>query len=943
MKLLSMTARTRLGLVFLTLACMLAVPTDGEALSVIPCTAALSRSMANVASARAIGLLSCVRRAGQGRLDPGETLTSCLETKATKKLESALDTTLVKDSRHCSPPPAFGYAGGPTANDAALDVEIDLAGDVFGADFDAAIISADTSTVGATCQLETIYEYGKLRNIAAKEFARCVKRVLSGPAENASSESLAACLTDQASDADSKMVRRAEALILRLRANCPGVDPARAFPGACSSSPDISSAGQCIAEHTRCRVCLMVNRGNDLSAACDEFDNGQVDGSCVDSRLCGNAVINPGEQCDGSDVGGADCTSQGFDGGTLSCSDSCRLDTSACYLCGDGSVDFGEECDGGNLADTTCGDFGFAQGQLGCDDQCHFDTSDCSTCGNGTVEPHEACEPGDLNGQTCEGAGFDSGQLACSQTCELDTSACNLCGDGNATGPEDCDAQDLRSQTCSTRGFQSGQLACSNQCTFDETGCAVCGDNSIGGNEQCEGTDLAGQTCESQGFGGGVLSCGGDCLLDTSGCFVCGNDRTEGDESCDNGDLAGQSCQSLGFDGGTLACNDFCGFDTSACWSCGDGSTDPGEECDTLDLAGQTCATRGFDDGTLACTDSCTFDVSSCWTCGDGNIDPGEDCDSGQIGDATCAGFGFVAGEVGCDAECRFDTSGCFEDCDPTIQLPVDFKLHPDDTMLFFGDSITTLFKERSYHYAKIVRRLLGSTYCPFNDAFPVDAVGRKGSHFDRYRRRIGKVLTVQKSDTTFTQILFQDAGKALRLSRNHFHESVRTTVEAAREADPGARIVLATTPPMEEHPRRRGNCRLYTRSCNFTVHNNILTDELASSLDVDIVPWDEDFCRMLVNGPGIDLLPLTEDGVHPEPAGYLGLAISLVKWAGAPREDLNLQALGDLHPSFTPEFAEEVADWIYDPTTYDCSELFEPCGDPDEDCLEYVPPAPAP
>lgn len=52
--------------------------------------------------------------------------------------------------------------------------------------------------------------------------------------------------------------------------------------------------------------------------------------------VCGNGIKEGGEQCDGSDLGGASCTTQGFSGGTLSCSASCTFVTSACTSGGGG-------------------------------------------------------------------------------------------------------------------------------------------------------------------------------------------------------------------------------------------------------------------------------------------------------------------------------------------------------------------------------------------------------------------------------------------------------------------------------------------------------------------------------------------------------------------------------------------------------------------------------
>jgi len=46
---------------------------------------------------------------------------------------------------------------------------------------------------------------------------------------------------------------------------------------------------------------------------------------------CGDGAIDvPGEQCDGSDLGGETCTSLGFAGGLLACDGSCAFDTASC-------------------------------------------------------------------------------------------------------------------------------------------------------------------------------------------------------------------------------------------------------------------------------------------------------------------------------------------------------------------------------------------------------------------------------------------------------------------------------------------------------------------------------------------------------------------------------------------------------------------------------------
>lgn len=67
--------------------------------------------------------------------------------------------------------------------------------------------------------------------------------------------------------------------------------------------------------------------------------------------VCGNNTKETGEQCDGSDLGGASCSSQGFSGGTLSCGASCDFNTSACTS-GGGSSGGGGGGGGGSDATT---------------------------------------------------------------------------------------------------------------------------------------------------------------------------------------------------------------------------------------------------------------------------------------------------------------------------------------------------------------------------------------------------------------------------------------------------------------------------------------------------------------------------------------------------------------------------------------------------------------
>ncbi len=149
---------------------------------------------------------------------------------------------------------------------------------------------------------------------------------------------------------------------------------------------------------------------------------------------CGNNVIEGTEQCDGTNLNGKTCITQGFTSGDLSCTDSCLFDTSGCTgkapYCGDEVKDAGEECDGNNLNEKTCIDKGFTGGTLSCSSGCTFDTDACTgpkslPCGNGIIEGDEECDGTALGGNTCLNLGLSGGgTLSCNDVCKFDTKNC---------------------------------------------------------------------------------------------------------------------------------------------------------------------------------------------------------------------------------------------------------------------------------------------------------------------------------------------------------------------------------------------------------------------------------------------------------------------------------------------------------------------------------------
>lgn len=278
---------------------------------------------------------------------------------------------------------------------------------------------------------------------------------------------------------------------------------------------------------------------------------GGATGTGGDPFACGDGVLDPGEQCDGSALAGKSCVTigQGFVGGTLACKNSCTYETSGCdkgHACGDGAVDPGEACDTDDLAGNTCLLLGFTGGNLACTDQCQLDDSGCTLCGNDIIEGAEACDGVDLAGNTCATFGHDGGKLACTPDCSgFDESACTDCGNGVLESPEECDPPDLAGKDCTDFGFTGGTLVCA-ACQFDTGACVsqpTCPNGVIDPGEQCDGQNLGGATCAGLGYTGGQLGCTPGCTYNVSGCTQCGNGALEAGEACDDGNVtSGDGC-----------------------------------------------------------------------------------------------------------------------------------------------------------------------------------------------------------------------------------------------------------------------------------------------------------------------------------------------------------------------------------------------------------------
>jgi len=137
--------------------------------------------------------------------------------------------------------------------------------------------------------------------------------------------------------------------------------------GACEDIvPSTSGIGGVDLPPGSCQDSIGGSQCND-DGTCDPGENSF---SCPNDCYCGNPTIDPGEQCEGSNLNNQTCELQGFPGGgTLSCNNStCRFDYSACI----GVCDEDDQCE-------------LSQGENSgnCPKDCF--------CGDGVCEPGENC------------------------------------------------------------------------------------------------------------------------------------------------------------------------------------------------------------------------------------------------------------------------------------------------------------------------------------------------------------------------------------------------------------------------------------------------------------------------------------------------------------------------------------------------------------------------
>ena len=428
---------------------------------------------------------------------------------------------------------------------------------------------------------------------------------------------------------------------------------------------------------------------------CDDQDPNTIDTCNSDcgceneyNPVCGNEVLDPGEECDPEELNSTYCDQStddclGFMFGSRDdygdCTDECLCDPDPFdYQCVESYC--GAECD----QDSDCDD----------SDPTTLDTcnSDCSCeneydpyCGNQEIDPGEECDPPGQDSLSCDQSTEDcyGYKLGVRDSFGLCDSGCSCiddpftyqCVEGEC-GAECDSAGDCEDESCEETytdycdglylyeydgdhilGSTTIKEKCLNTCDGDCT----CTDCEVG----CEAPELdsycdteCGAECETDSDCGDFGTCN-ECICEYDD--VCGDGELNPGEECDPEQTNSTYCDQttsdcLGYKTGSRDsygdCNDVCEcLDDPFDYQCLEGSC--GAECDE---------DSDCDDQDPNTIDTCNVDCG-CENdpqpyCGDGHIDPGEECEPPNVVHASCD-YGEDFLQDYCDQNCQLQDDNC--------------------------------------------------------------------------------------------------------------------------------------------------------------------------------------------------------------------------------------------------------------------------------------------
>jgi hypothetical protein len=264
------------------------------------CINELNRRGAKVAKAQGKEILGCIQDAAKGKL-VDRTIEECLTSDRMAKVAKAKQKTIDGETARCDVTPDLFATDAVTQNATMMQKELALIHNLFGSDLDETIIKRADDPERAKCQLAVAKAAKKCMDAKLKEFNKCKKNGLKGkeappgadlPFDNR--HDLAFCMGH---DPKGRIAKACELKLERkVSGKCAGLDAVVAVPGC--HTADLGELAVCLDRIAECQLCLALNTVDNLVRACDQFDDGEFNGTCSvvennASAVLGSLTVNP--------------------------------------------------------------------------------------------------------------------------------------------------------------------------------------------------------------------------------------------------------------------------------------------------------------------------------------------------------------------------------------------------------------------------------------------------------------------------------------------------------------------------------------------------------------------------------------------------------------------------------------------------------------------------
>lgn len=238
------------------------------------CIIGMHKAATNVSKTQMKDALWCLTQYSNDRVDG---MGSCITSDIRGKVLKATTKTVQTDTTECTVTPSIAYTGADRTNSAAVAGAISTMSGLFNTPLDASIVRQRDSKATAQCQKVAARSLATRMKTEMKIYESCVQK---RARKNliTSTAALMQCVSETVNVEGSgskinKLTLRVRRTLSRSCAGS-GMDP---FSDACNPGETVA---QCTERVASCAVCTTTNGVSGLTTNCDQFDDGDANGTC---------------------------------------------------------------------------------------------------------------------------------------------------------------------------------------------------------------------------------------------------------------------------------------------------------------------------------------------------------------------------------------------------------------------------------------------------------------------------------------------------------------------------------------------------------------------------------------------------------------------------------------------------------------------------------------